>query len=408
MKHKLGYIVSRFPHLPETFILREMVELERLEWSISLYPLITQDQPVVHQDALSWNQNAKKAAFSSPSVWIANLNTLFRSPGAYLRTWFRMVYFNIKSFPFFFRALIIFPKAVWMACQMQAEGIEHIHAHYATHPALAAWIIHQLTGIQYSITVHAHDIFVNRTMLAQKMQDASLIVAISEFNREFISREVGDWVRAKTKVVHCGITPEWYQPRKQPVHRDDQSSFRLVTIGSLQPYKGQEVLIRACKRLMNQGILLQCDIIGEGILKESLHKVIRGCGLEEHVTLVGALTQEEIAQRLPEYDCYVQPSIITPSGKMEGIPLALMEAMACNLPVVASDISGIPELVQPGITGYLVPAGDDLALADQLVEIFADCESTRYIAQRGRAKVQQEFNITTQAAILGDSFKSLF
>ena len=407
MKPRLGYIVSRFPHLPETFILREMVELERLGWSISLYPLISQKQPVIHPDALVWDCKAQKAGFFSPRVWIANIQMLFHSPGRYIQTWFRMARLNIKSPSFFVRALILFPKAVWIASQMQAEGIEHIHAHYASHPALAAWIIHQLTGIRYSVTIHAHDIFVNRTMLEQKMRDAALIVAISEFNREYLSREVGGWVRSKTKVVHCGISPDWYHPQMQSARLIDQSAFRLVTIGSLQPYKGQEVLIRSCKRLVDLGIPVHCDIIGEGELKEPLQRIIQSYGLEERVILKGALTQEEIAQKLPEYDCYVQPSIITPSGKMEGIPLAIMEAMACNLPVVASDISGIPELVQPGITGYLVPSGDDLALANQLAGIFADRETARCIAQRGLEKVQQDFNISTQAAALGNLFEAL-
>ncbi len=407
MRPKLGYIVSRFPHLPETFILREMVELNRLGWSISLYPLISQQQKVIHRDALEWMGRAKKAAFYAPTVWVANAKILFRSPGRYLKTWTRMVQFNLPSAKLLARALILFPKAVWMADQMEKEGIGHIHAHYATHPALAAWIIHQLTGISYSVTIHAHDIFVHRAMLAQKMADAVFIVAISDFNRQYIARELGEWVRPKTHVIHCGITPDLYHPQKESGLWGENAIFKLITIGSLQPYKGQEILIHACKRLNERGIPLRCDIIGEGILREKLERIIKDCDLEGKVILIGAMTQEEIARRLPDANCYVQPSVITPTGKMEGIPLALMEAMACGIPVVASNLSGIPELVRPGETGFLVPPGDENALADQLAKIYADPAAVKHIAQAGCETVQVRFNLSSQVYLLASLFESI-
>lgn len=407
MRPKLAYIVSRFPHLPETFILREMVELENQNWSISLYPLISQRQPVMHQDAAKWEQKAKKATFFVPEVWTANFKFLFNSPSCYLKTWGEMVWFNLPSANLLVRALILFPKAVWMADQMKQEGIEHIHAHYATHPALAAWIINKLTGISYSFTVHAHDIFVRKAMLAEKVRDAIFVVAISNYNREFLSRLVGEWTRPKMYVIHCGITPELYQPRKVSGQLEESDIFRLVTIGSLQPYKGQEVLIRACKRLVERGVPVICEIIGEGTLHNKLSETIRNCGLEGRVNLAGAMSQEKIAARLPEADCYVQPSVITLNGKMEGIPLALMEAMACEIPVVASDISGIPELVIPGKTGFLVPPGDDAALADKLTEIYNRSADVQKFVQAGYEIVRQEFNLSTQVRKLAALFESL-
>ena len=407
MRPKLGYIVSRFPHLPETFILREMVELERQGWSISLYPLISQEQTVIHRDALEWVRREKKAGFFEPQVWRANAKALLRSPGLYLKTWAQMVRYNLASFNLLVRALVLFPKAVWMGDQMQREGIRHIHAHYATHPALAAWIIHQFTGISYSVTVHAHDIFVRKAMLAEKMRDAEFIVAISEFNRDYLAREIGEWVRPKIHVIHCGISPELYSSSRENGAWVQPGVFKVLTIGSLQPYKGQEVLVHACKCLAERGVPLQCDIIGEGVLHEKLDNAIRACGLQGKVTLVGALPQEDIAKRLPAADCYVQPSVIMPNGKMEGIPLALMEAMACGLPVVASNLSGIPELVRPGETGFLVPPGDDTALADQLEKIYAGYDAVRGIAREGRESVQRGFNLSTQVLLLASLFESL-
>ena len=394
MPVKLGYIVSRFPHLSETFILREMVALEDRGWSIALYPLIVQSQPVVHPEAQAWLGRVKEISFLAAEVWRANLSVFLRQPGRYIRTWARMLWYNRSSPAFLARACILFPKAVWMSVQMKAEGVQHVHAHYATHPSLAAWIIHQLSGLPYSLTIHAHDIFVQRAMLAPKLSDAAFIVSISAYNREFIARKVGEWVRAKTHLVHCGVPVERYALKTTAW--SGQEVFKLINIGSLQPYKGQEFLLLACKNLVDRGIPLQCDLIGAGELRPRLEQIIRQAGLEAVVHLRGALTQAEVALCLAEADCYVQPSVVTPSGKMEGIPLALMEAMACGLPVVASDLSGIPELVVPGVSGYLVPPGDASALADTLASIYANPGPAGQIACSGRELVRREFNLATQ------------
>lgn len=402
MQPKLGYIVSRFPHLPETFILREVVALDRLGWSISLFPLILQKQAVIHPDAETWMNKVDYVPFFAPAVFAENIKALWHTPGRYLKTWLKMIRGNLANARMLARAMILFPKAVWMSGEMKREGIEHIHAHYATHPALTAWIIHQFTGIPYSITVHAHDIFVQQDMLAQKLQEAEFIVAISEFNREFIAHAVGEWVRGKTYVIHCGISPDLYPAQKKHV----PGIFKLISIGSLQPYKGQEVLVRACKRLVDAGIPVQCDVIGEGALRKQLEALILAYGLGGKVNLIGALPQEEIARRLPEADCYVQPSIITSSGKMEGIPVALMEAMACGLPVAASSLSGIPELVRDGETGFLVPPNDDAALADCLARIYEDLEAAQPIAAAGRNLVRDQFSLSSQVPLLANLFES--
>jgi glycosyltransferase involved in cell wall biosynthesis len=277
-----------------------------------------------------------------------------------------------------------------MAEQMQADQVVRIHAHYATHPALAAWIIHQFTGIPYSVTVHAHDIYVNKTMLATKIRDASFVVSISEFNRGYLAKYLGDWALHKTHVIHCGIRPEWYI-----MSRDIKSNnrFEIISIGSLQLYKGQRFLIEACDLLRRKGLIFRCRIIGGGELRENLLYMIESRDLSNFVELTGPLTQETIAEILPLADCYVQPSIITPSGKMEGIPVALMEAMASGLPVVATDISGISELVRPGQTGWLTPPENPQALADAILAIYADRRGAERKAQAARELVINEFNL---------------
>jgi glycosyltransferase involved in cell wall biosynthesis len=387
---KIAYIMSRFPHLPETFILREMIELERFDWEVVLYPLIVQDQALLHEDAQAWMTRVRRSRWMSGGILVANLKRVVKQPIRYVSTFLRMVWESLTSPKYLLRSLLLFPKIVYMAQEMQADQITRIHAHYATYPALAAWIIYQFTEIPYSITVHAHDIYVDRSMLASKVRDAAFVVAISEFNRRFLGEHLGDWAIQKTHVIHCGIQPEWYTPNQAA---KNNRRFEIVSIGSLQPYKGQRYLIEACQLLRQQGIDFHCRVIGDGQLRSELQHLIDNKDLKDHVELTGSIPQESIAKILPQADCYIQPSIITPSGKMEGIPVSLMEAMASGLPVVATDISGISELVRDGQTGWLCPPENPQALVDAIRTIYTDRHSAEETALAGQELVINEFNL---------------
>ncbi len=402
MRQRVAYVMSRFPHLPETFILREMVALESRGWQILLYPLIFQRQEVIHPEARPWIARAWRAGFFSPKVLGSNLRLLLRSPRRYLETLGQVLWENRTSPKFLLRAIILWPKSVALAQEMVSREVPHIHAHYATHPALAAWIVHRLTGIPYSITVHAHDIFVCHAMLETKLRHAALIVAISEFNRRYLGALFGNWIAAKTHVVHCGIDPARYAGEIRQWHNGER--FEIIHTGSLQPYKGQRYLVEACALLRERGIPFRCRLIGGGELEADLRERIRALGLEEQVHLLGAKTQNEVAALLAESHCYVQPSVVTPSGKMEGIPVSLMEALASGLPVVATDISGIPELVRPEETGWLVPEKDPAALADALEWVYRHPAEAVRRAEAGRALVWREFSLQKNVEYLTTLF----
>ncbi len=403
MSSRIAYIVSRFPHLPETFILREMISLEQLGWQIELYPLIIQQQELIHHEARPWLARAHAVPWLSLDLVKSNVVRLMRRPQPYLSLFLRALWENIRSPKFLVRTLLLFPRAVWMADRFQEEGINHIHAHYATHPALVAWLINQLTGISYSITVHAHDIFVEKPMLATKLQDSVFVSAISEFNRQYLVNLFGPWVQQKTQIVRCGIDPAFYGSQ----NRDEVAApeqLEIISIGSLQPYKGHVYLVRACVELQKRGIPFRCRIVGGGDLYPILERLIRENHLEESVELLGPRTQDEVSELLRTANCYVQPSVITSSGKMEGIPVALMEAMASGLPVVATCISGIPELVRNGDTGWLVPPEDVTAIADALSQIYSGPAEARRRATSGKKWVLDEFELSLNARRLASLF----
>lgn len=397
---KIAYVMSRFPHLPETFILREMTELEQRGWDIALYPLILQQQAVIHEEARPWLSRAQATPLFALSTAGAQLAETVRRPGAMLAGWSAALWANRTDVKFWLRTAALLPAAAAMARRMRRQGIQHVHAHYATHPALAAWLIHRLTGLSYSVTVHAHDIYVRHEMLAQKLGEAAFVVAISNFNREYLGQRIDARLPAKTHVIHCGIRPEMYAPVTLPAG----GRLELFSIGSLQPYKGHRYLIEACARLKQRGVALRCRIAGNGELRPELEQQITAAGLTPEVQLLGPQTQGQIAALLAETQVYVQPSIITPSGKMEGLPVALMEALACGLPVVATSISGVPELVRPGETGWLVPPADAGALAAALDEVRQQPALAAQYGAAGRRLTLAEFDLRVNVGQLAALF----
>jgi len=394
--------MSRFPGLSETFILREINGLRARGWDIALYPLIVQNEKVVHDSVETWMGQVRRTPWLSLELIASNLKWLLLHPVLYVSTLLKVLWENKTSPNFFARAILLFPRAVLMSDRMRAENIEHIHAHYSTHPALVAWIIHQLTGISYSITVHAHDIFVRRSMLHTKMKDAIFVVAISEFNKQFLANHLGEWIKEKICIVHCGIDPAMYQPKNGTSKQNN--GFNITSVGGLRPYKGMSHLVDAVALLSKRNIPVYCRIVGEGEEGPMLASQIKSLEAEAVVELTGAKTQKEVAEILAKTDCYLQPSVIMENGKMEGIPVALMEALATQLPVIASELSGIPELVIPDKMGYLVPPANAVALADAIEHVYHNPLEAADLAKNGRQHVLNEFSLDMNV----DQLSSLF
>lgn len=394
---RVAYLVSRFPKLTETFVLYEMIALEELGVEVALYPLLRARQQVSHPEAARWTRRARFHPFLSIQILRAQLHFLRRDPrryGALLqevlgRTW--------GSANFFLGALAYFPKAVRIAYEMEREGMTHVHAHFCSHPALVAFIIHGLTGIPYSFTAHGSDLHVERRMLDAKIERSAFAVTISAYNMRLMVDECGEAARDKIRVVHCGVDVDVFTPRT--IMRRD-GPFRILCVASLEEVKGHCHLIDACALLRARGINFVCDLVGDGPQRRKLERQIARLRLGEVVRMSGGRPRPEILQLLGEADAVVLASQLTKDGKREGIPVALMEAMAAGLPVVASAISGIPELVEDERTGYLVPPRDPLALADALQRLAADPEQRRVMGEAGRRKVVREFDLRRNAGEL--------
>ncbi len=398
-KPKIAYIVSRFPHLPESFILRELDELEAQGFEVILCPLLRHEEKVSHPAAYRWIERAWYTPFVSGRLLRDTFWQIRQQPRRALTTIMQPLLRVAKSPNFLIGTLGILPTAFHLARRLQTSGVSHVHAHFATHPTMAAWIINQLTGITYSFTPHAHDIYVDTAMLREKMAAAKFVIAISEYNRQLLAR-FGDV--AKVHVVHCGVHLERY-PLRTTLPEDP---FTIVSVASLQPYKGLEYLIRACRLLRDRGAPpFRCRIAGGGELHSSLRQLITDLDLADCVELLGPQTQEAVASLLQTAHLFVLPSIITESGKMEGLPVVLMEALAVGLPVISTSISGIPEIVKPGVTGQLVPPANPTALADAIADVMANPTAAYARSRQGRELVEREFSLEDNVRHLSSLFR---
>lgn len=397
LRGAVAVLVSRFPLVTETFILREIVELERQGQPVLLVPLLRQTGAVVHADAAPWIRRALYTPFLSGAVLASVLRMWRRRPLGLPLLLGRLVAGTLRSLGMLARTLAHVPRAIHIAERLEAEGIRHIHAHFATHPATAALIAHELTGISFSVTAHAHDIFVDHALLPWKLARAAFVRVISRYNAAYLEGHWPAQTAGKLRVIHVGV--DWRAYARAP--RAVGGGERILCVAALKSYKGIPVLIEACRRLRERGVAFDCDIVGDGPLRPSLERRIRRAGLSGHVRLLGAQPQEEVRRRIGEASVFVLSSVVATDGQMEGIPVALMEAMAAGVPVVASRLSGIPELVVDGQTGTLVEPGDSAALADALAGVLGGARAGLRMAEAGARKVRADFTLEgTVAALL--------
>lgn len=396
-RREIAVLLSRFPLITETFILREVIEMERQGQPVRLVPMIRESPAVVHPEAIPWVERALFTPWVSGAIALANLRAFLRRPLFYSRTALELLGGMLRSADFLLRTVALFPKSVYLAERLEKEGIRHVHAHYATHPATMAMIIARFApSITFSFTAHAHDIFVNRVMLAPKLARAAGVRAISRFNRTYLAALYPAIPAEKIGVIRVGIDPGAYRNENRP----DDLPLRILCVAALKPYKGIHVLIEACRLLQERGVDFLCEIVGDGPLRRHVEAQIARCGVSRRVVLLGARPQEEVAALIKRSAIFALPSVIAHDNQMEGIPVALMEAMAASRPVVASALSGIPELVENDVTGLLVDANNPEILASALQRLANDPGLRRRLGEAGRRKVEEDFDLRTNVGAL--------
>ncbi len=400
----IAYIVSLFPKISETFILREMIALEGRGHAVRVVSLKNDREPFSHPEARAFERRTIYPQFGSP-ILVACLWAAARHPLRLAGTVLRVLAAHALSPVLLAKNLALVPIALWLARRLPREGVDHIHAHWASYPATAAWIVSRFTGIPYSVTGHAHDLFLPNPMLAVKVRHARFFAVISEFNRALVIQACGPGVMGRLRLIRCGLPLEEF-PFEDPPPRADGAPVHIVSVGRLVDYKGFDVLIEACAKLRQRGRDVRCTILGEGPERGRLTDRTVALGLREVVALPGSVPQSEVRGTIRSGDLFVLACVRGHDGQQDGIPIVLMEAMAIGRPVVSTRISGIPELVKDGRTGLLAAPGDADHLATAIERLLDDPALAAKMRREARRWIETEFDLARSVTQLSDAFRA--
>ena len=409
-KKKVAFIFSQFPAYDETFILREMNQLRATGLDFEIYSLKIPKDKIIHKEAEDLARTTSYLPFFSLKLLGCDLFYLFHYPARYFLAFFQALFFNLKSSNFFFKTCAVWYEAVGFAKQARKDGITHVHGQWATYPATVAFIISKLNNIPFSFTGHAHDIYLDTTMLAFKIKRAKFVTTCTAHNKSYLTGlVVSQWsivdrpwekrknefrkqIENKIVVNYHGIDLKKFARPSSMVHRP--SSFRILSVGSLLECKGFEYLIEACRILKEQGVEFECTIAGGGRLEQSLKSQVSRIKLEDKVKFTGYITQDKLIPIYKQADVFVLAMV--PEIHW-GIPNVLLEAGASSVPIVCTMLPSIPELVQDGETGFIIPAKDPAAIAVIIEKLYRDPELRKRIGEAGRAVVEQKFDVVDNA-----------
>ena len=385
------YLVSLFPCWSETFIVREIERFIERGVDVRILSLKPPTESLVQRRAESLMSRV-----IGPRAFLSELPVVVREV---LRHPFRVLDVGVRLLAGLWRQPEALGKssiAIWRALaalpSIRAFDPQWMHAHWATYPSTVAWALSRITGVPFSFTAHAHDIFVEDQLLARKLSEAALTATISRFNVDYLRPWGAEQAGDRLQVVHCGVDFD-----ELPENLDARDETHIATVGRLDPIKGFDTLIPALGLLARRGVRFRCTVIGEGAQRASLEAQCRAEGLGAQVSLVGAKPQEFVRAALNDAAVFVMPSVKTPEGNQDGIPVALMEAMASGAAVVTTHVSGIPELVQDGRNGLLVPPGDVVALAEALRRVLQDAGLRRELGRAARISVAEGFDARREA-----------
>jgi glycosyltransferase involved in cell wall biosynthesis len=385
---RVAYILIWFPEPSQTFVLDEVNTLVRLGLDVKVYTLYGPRPASTIAGMAPVLAPVHHLGAAALRVLVHDLAHLDRTWGPGAGRFLRRV--AVRRW----RSLETAGEAIWsclagvhLADLMRADGIGHIHASWANGPATAAWVASTLSGIPFSFSGRAHDLYPADGALQEKMAAACFVRTNTQNNRRYLA-DLGHDLAGKVVNVYNGVS---LTPPAGP-RPASGAPFRLLALGRLVPKKGFTVLMEACRLLAAQGLDFRLTLAGDGPERGKIRELVEQHGLAARVNLPGAVPHREVARLMGAADLLVMPSVIAPSGDRDGIPNVILEAMLCGTPVVATAVSGIPEVIRDGDTGWLIAPGDAQALAEAVLAALGDPAEARSRAARGREFVGGQFD----------------
>lgn len=395
-------MVSTWPRLSQTFVLDEILALERRGVDVRIYSTKRPGDEPTH---------AKVAKVRAPVAYLslrgragavarAHARMARRRPRAYVRTLLAAARLCRPV-----DALHRFLQAGFMADMLWRQPVRHLHAHFATGPTLIAMLAHRLIGTPYSFTAHARDIYVDTppTLLRAEMERAQAVVTVTDYNRRFLLGRILPEADGKVVCVRCGLDLSEF-PFRWP-RESAPGPPTILAVARLVEKKGLEDLVLAAAALRRRGHALRVHIIGDGPLLGRLQSRVAEHALQDCVTFLGSQPHEAVRAAYERASIFALPCVLAEDGDRDGLPVALLEAMASGLPVVSTSVSGIPELIDTERDGLIVPPGDVPALATALERLVTSPSLRDRIAAGARAKIEERFSIDRSAEQLMSVFE---
>jgi len=401
MSTDVAYLVNQYPKVSHTFIRREIAGLEADGLAVSRFSIRScgagdlvdaDDRRELDRTQFVLSVGMARLACAALHAAITRPVRLARAIGAAMGAGWR-------SDRGVFRHVIYLAEACVLLRWLRKSGSRHLHAHFGTNSATVAMLCRMLGGPPYSFTVHGPEEFdkPQGLSLGEKIRNASFVVAISEFGRSQLYRwcEHSQW--AKIRIVPCGVDAPLLARPHVPVPHGP----RLVCVGRLCEQKGQLLLLDAAGLLAAQGVEFELALVGDGPMRPEVEGLIARMGLRDCVTITGWASADQVAAQIEWSRALVLPSFA------EGLPVVIMEALALGRPVISTFTAGIPELVEPGVCGWLVPPGSVEALASVMRE--ALCLPPARLEQMGRAgaeRVARRHDVRTNARTLAELLRA--
>lgn len=390
MNLKVAYLAPEFPSLSTTFIYNEALQLEATGVDVCPYSVHIPFSNV--EDAHVQSIKKRTAYLYSKSilkVLSAHLSLLFSEPKRYFYTlsllvsdMFEVGFFSRVGIGLFYR----FFYAAWLANDMKNNGCEHLHIHFAHVPADIGMYASNLAGISFSITAHANDLFDKAWLLRTKVTRSSFFATISNYNKQFLISKGAD--KNKVKVIRCGVSEVLFNGN----HIEKKSNM-IGVVCRLVEKKGIDTLISATKILVDRGVSINVKIHGSGPLENDLREMVHALRLQNNIEFLGAISHEEVATFIQSLKAFVLPCKVDKNGDVDGIPVVLMESMAIGVPVISTEVSGIPELIENGVSGLICPPDDPIALSHSILQIL-EMNHDEVMLSQAKRKIKNEYSLT--------------
>jgi colanic acid/amylovoran biosynthesis glycosyltransferase len=398
-RETVGYVLRKFPVLSETFILNEILALEARGIPVHIFSLERPNDPRFHENL------PKLQASISYLPDVADVPGMMKFHERVSRRYgddFKkaLAYALDHHRPGLFWRFL---QGCYIADQVRRFRIGHFHAHFATRPTSLAFFAAMISGLPYSFSAHAMDIFkshLSNSALARKIEHARFVVTISEFNRRLLEKIVPEY-SPKIVRIYNGIDLE----RFTPTEARPAGPFTFLCVARLVEKKGHTILLDACGKLKEKGVPFECRIIGKGRLRSPLQTQIKEMDLGGHVKLLGPLRSGEVLEQFREAHASVLPCVEGSDGNKDGLPVSIVEALACGVPVVTTPMTGIPEVVEHEKNGLLVPFHDVGRLAEEMERIVMDTALYENLRVQARSSVVAAFDMRNTIMQLEELFR---